>query len=80
MRLEVIKLKKQLIYFISGIVLVLFSAPLGRETLRIIYRNKNLTSSYHILLKSSINAYVLAGIMLFVLGLVKYYVENSSKH
>lgn len=72
-------MKKQLIYFISGIILVLFSAPLGRETLFTIYRHKNLAREALTLLKCSANAYVLTGIMLFVLGLVKYYVENSSK-
>ncbi len=57
-------MKKQLFYFISGIILVLFSAPLGRETLFTIYRHKNLAREALTLLKCSANAYVLTGIML----------------
>ncbi|SFB41126.1 hypothetical protein [Clostridium frigidicarnis] len=71
-------MKNQLKYFLFGFILILFSTPLGRLTLNIIYDNKNL-GDYEILLNGFINSYVLIGIMLYVLGLVKVLIDEKYK-
>lgn len=71
-------MKNQLKYFPLGFILILFSTPLGRLTLNIIYYNKNL-GDYEILLNGFMNSYVLIGIMLYVLGLVKMLIDEKYK-
>lgn len=71
-------MKNQLKYFLFGFILILFSTPLGRLTLNIIYYNKNL-GDYEILLNGFMNSYVLIGIMLYVLGLVKMLICEKYK-
>lgn len=71
-------MNNQLKYFLLGFILILFSTPLGRLTLNIIYDNKNL-GDYEILLNGFINSYVLIGIMLYVLGLVKVLIDEKYK-
>ena len=72
-------MKTQLKYFLSGLVLILFSSPLGYTTLNIVYYNKNLTGVFDILLRGFIFSYVLIGVMLYVLGLVKMLIEKNKK-
>ena len=71
-------MNNQLKYFLLGFILILFSTPLWRVTLNIIYDNKNL-GDYEILLNGFINSYVLIGIMLYVLGLVKVLIDEKYK-
>lgn len=70
--------KDQFKYFLLGFVLIFFSSPLGLTTLNIIYINRNLTSEFTVLLNGFINSYVVIGIMLCLLGLVKMLIKNKS--
>lgn len=72
-------MKAHVKYFILGFILILFSAPLGRLSLNIIYCNTNLVSEYDPLLNGFIHSYLLIGIMLYVLGLVKILIEKRGK-
>lgn len=71
-------MKDQFKYFLLGFVLIFFSSPLGLTTLNIIYINRNLTSEFTVLLNGFINSYVVIGIMLCLLGLVKMLIKNKS--
>lgn len=73
-------MKNQIKYFILGIILILFSTPLGELALNIVYANKNLVGAYEILLKGFIYSFMLVGVLIFVIGLVDYVISKKHSH
>lgn len=70
-------MKKQIKYFLSSIIIILLSTPLAYESIRIIYRNRNLTGEFIPMLNGFIYSYMLVGIVLFGLGLVGIFIEKQ---
>lgn len=72
-------MKKQIKYYLGGIIIILLSSPLGYGTLNIIYADKNLTGEFEALLNGFINSYMLIGVLIFSIGLINLFVENKQK-
>lgn len=70
---------KYMKYYICSFVLILFSTPLALKTIDIIFYNKNLTGMFDILLKGTVTGYLLIGIMIYILGLAKFLIDNKHK-
>lgn len=62
-------LKKQLPFFILGILLILTSVPLGYKSVEVVYRNQNLTGEYIPILNGFIHSFMLIGLLVFSLGI-----------
>ncbi|MCR8744234.1 hypothetical protein [Romboutsia lituseburensis] len=72
-------IKNQIKYFLLGIIVILFSSPLGYSMINMIYANKNLTGSFDILLNGFIHSFMLVGVLIFMAGLVNMFVEKNHK-
>lgn len=70
-------------YYLLGFLMILFSVPLGRSSLHLIYSNKNLIGEYSIMLEGYIHSYMLIGILLVIVGLltmcVGHFIERDNK-
>lgn len=66
------KVTKSAKYYISGVIILLLSTPLGYSATNTLGLIKgNLTGEYTTLLGGFILSYLLIGVLIFVLGLVK---------
>lgn len=70
-------MKNQIKYFLSGIIIILFSSPLGYTMLDIIYANKNLVGEFNSLLNGFIHSFMLIGVLIFTVGLANMFIEKS---
>ncbi len=70
-------MKRQVKYFLSSIIIILLSTPLAYESIRIIYRNRNLTGEFVPMLNGFIYSYMLVGILIFGLGLVDLFARKQ---
>jgi len=70
-------MKNQIKYFLSGIIIILFSSPLGYAMLGIIYANKNLVGEFNSLLNGFIHSFMLIGVLIFTIGLANMFIEKK---
>ncbi|WP_419724790.1 hypothetical protein [Terrisporobacter petrolearius] len=70
-------MKNQIKYFLLGIILILFSSPLGYTMLNIIYANKNLVGEFNGLLNGFIHSFMLIGGLIFTIGLANMFIEKK---
>lgn len=66
-------MKKSCICFIVSFLIILFSAPLGRCTLNILYHNKNLCEEYGYILNGFIHSFMIIGVLIFIVGVIKLF-------
>lgn len=52
-------------------IIILLSTPLGYKSIDIVYRNRNLSGEYITILNGFIHSFMLIGILVFIIGLVK---------
>jgi hypothetical protein len=72
-------MKKQIIYFILALIIILLSTPLGYATISIVYNNRNLTGEFVPLLNGFIHSFMLIGILIFIMGLVNLLKNRNDK-
>lgn len=72
-------LKKQIKYFIVGIIIIILSTPLAYSAIRIVYANRNLTGEYVPILNGFIHSFMLIGILIFSVGLVNLLKNKDDK-
>lgn len=72
-------MKNQLKYFLSGIIIILFSSPIGYFMINTIYSNKNLPNEYTTLLNGFIYSVMTIGILIFSIGLINIFIEKKYK-
>lgn len=72
-------MKNQIKYFLSGIIIILFSSPSGYGLLNIIYMNTNLPGEFNVLLNGFINSFIVIGTLIFSIGLVDMFLEKKYK-
>lgn len=72
-------MKNQLKYFLSGIIIILFSSPIGYFMINTIYSNKNLSNEYTTLLNGFIYSVMTIGILVFSIGLINIFIEKKYK-
>jgi hypothetical protein len=72
-------MKKQLKYFLLGIIILLFSSPMGYFMINTIYANKNLVGEYTTLLNGFIQSIEIIGALIFSIGLVNMFIEKKYK-
>lgn len=72
-------MKKQIKYFLSGIIILLISSPIGYFLVNTIYANQNLSGEYITLLNGFIHSFMLVGILVFCMGLVNVFIEKKYK-
>lgn len=70
-------MKNQIKYFLLGIIIILFSSPLGYAMLDIIYANKNLAGEFNGLLNGFIHSFMLIGVLIFTIGLANMFIEKK---
>lgn len=70
-------MKNQIKYFLLGIIIILFSSPLGYAMLDIIYANKNLAGEFNSLLNGFIHSFMLIGVLIFTIGLANMFIEKK---
>lgn len=70
-------MKNQIKYFLLGIIIILFSSPLGYAMLDIIYANKNLAGEFDGLLNGFIHSFMLIGVLIFTIGLANMFIEKK---
>ncbi len=70
-------MKNQIKYFLLGIIIILFSSPLGYAMLDIIYANKNLVGEFNGLLNGFIHSFMLIGVLIFTIGLANMFIEKK---
>lgn len=72
-------MKKSINYFSLSFFVILLSPRLGYTALIILFFNKNLTGSFELILNGFIHSFMLIGILIFVLGLVRIFVDKNNK-
>lgn len=72
-------MKNQLKYFLSGIIIILFSSPIGYFMINIIYSNKNLLGEYTTLLNGFIYSIMIIGVLIFSMGIINVFIEKKHK-
>ncbi|MBS4804248.1 MAG: hypothetical protein KH005_05090 [Clostridium sp.] len=72
-------MKNQLKYILSGIIIILFSSPIGYFMINTIYSNKNLSNEYTTLLNGFIYSVITIGILVFSIGLINIFIEKKYK-
>ncbi|WP_044040115.1 hypothetical protein [Clostridium bornimense] len=72
-------MKNQVKYYLVGIIIILFSSPLGYGTLNIIFGRKNLAGEFNLLLNGFIHSYMLIGLLIFSIGLINTFIEKKQK-
>ncbi|VYU32448.1 glycosyl transferase [Clostridium tertium] len=70
-------MKSQLKYFLSGIIIILFSSPIGYFMINTLYANKNLSGEYTTLLNGFIHSIIIIGVLVFFLGLINLFIEKN---
>lgn len=68
--------RRAIIYYILGILILLFSSPLGHSLVNIVYPNENLTGLYLPILNGFIHSLMLIGILVFSIGIITYLKEK----
>ena len=63
-------MKKQVGYFILGIVIILISTPFAYKIVNMLYQN--LAEEYTTILNGFIYSFMLIGLLIFILGLTTY--------
>jgi hypothetical protein len=71
-------MKNQIKYFLVGIIIVLLSSPLGYFMINTIYSNQNLAGGYTTLLNGFIHSFMVIGILIFGVGLIRMFIEKTS--
>lgn len=66
-------MKQYIWYFILGILLVLVSTPLSYRTINILYADRNLVGEFVPILNGFIRSFMLIGILIFSIGLMKLF-------
>ncbi|WP_240456710.1 glycosyl transferase [Virgibacillus halodenitrificans] len=64
-------MSKQLSCFISGLIIILLSVPLGEKMVDIVYLDQNLTGEYPSILNGFIHSFMLIGTLVFSIGLIE---------
>lgn len=72
-------MKNQLKYFISGIIIILFSSPIGYFMINTIYANKNLSGEYTTLLNGFIHSTMIIGVLVFSVGIINIFIGGKYK-
>ncbi|WP_238886167.1 hypothetical protein [Clostridium sp. YIM B02551] len=72
-------MKNQLKYFLLGIIIILFSSPIGYFMINTIYANKNLVGEYTTLLNGFIQSIEIIGALIFSIGLINMFIEKRYK-
>ncbi|MBL4930420.1 hypothetical protein [Clostridium paridis] len=72
-------MKNQLKYFLLGIIIILFSSPMGYFMINTIYANKNLVGEYTTLLNGFIQSIEIIGALIFSIGLINMFIEKKYK-
>lgn len=72
-------MKKQIKYFLSGIIILLISSPIGYFLVNTIYASQNLSGEYITLLNGFIHSFMLVGILVFCMGLANVFIEKKYK-
>lgn len=72
-------MRKQVIYFLLGLLIILISTPLAYKAVNIIYFNRNLTGEYIPILNGFIHSFMLIGTLIFSIGLINI-VWNKNKN
>lgn len=72
-------MKSQLKYFLSGIIIILFSSPIGYFMINTLYANKNLSGEYTTLLSGFIHSIMTIGVLVFSTGLINVFIEKKYK-
>ncbi|MBU5592268.1 hypothetical protein KQI89_10885 [Clostridium sp. MSJ-4] len=72
-------MKNQLKYFLSGIIIILFSSPIGYFMINTIYANRNLTGEYNPLLNGFIHSITIIGVLVFSVGIINIFIEKKYK-
>lgn len=72
-------MKNQLKYFLSGIIILLFSSPIGYFMINTLYANRNLSGEYITLLSGFIHSIMIIGVLIFFVGLINIFMEKKYK-
>ena len=73
-------MKNKVKYYIMGIIIILLSSPLGYISVNIIFANKNLAGEFEILLNGFIHSYMLIGVLIFSIGVIKLFIEKKNNN
>ena len=73
-------MKNKVKYYIIGIIIILLSSPLGYISVNIIFANKNLAGEFEILLNGFIHSYMLIGVLIFSIGVIKLFIEKKNNN
>lgn len=63
-------MRKQMKFFLLGIIIILLSTPFGYTAIKIVYHNKNLTGEFDAILNGFIHSFMLIGTLIFSVGLI----------
>lgn len=70
-------MKKQMKYFVLGIIIIFFSTPLSYWAMDLFYLNKNLTSEFIALLNGFMYSFMLIGTLIFSIGLFSLFKKDK---
>ncbi|WP_294344046.1 hypothetical protein [uncultured Clostridium sp.] len=73
-------MKNKVKYYIMGIIIILLSSPLGYISVNIIFANKNLAGEFEVLLNGFIHSYMLIGVLIFSIGVIKLFIEKKNNN
>lgn len=72
-------MKNQIKYFLLGIVIILFSSPLGYLFTTLLYSNKNLATEFYLVSNGFIHSFMLIGTLIFSIGLIDLFSKKSNR-
>ncbi|MBU5317693.1 hypothetical protein KQI30_15685 [Clostridium bornimense] len=73
-------MKNKVKYYIMGIIIILLSSPVGYISVNIIFANKNLAGEFEVLLNGFIHSYMLIGVLIFSIGVIKLFIEKKNNN
>ena len=73
-------MKNKVKYYIMGIIIILLSSPLGYISVNIIFANKNLAGEFEVLLNGFIHSYMLIGLLIFSICVIKLFIEKKNNN
>lgn len=73
-------MKNKVKYYIMGIIIILLSSPVGYISVNIIFGNKNLAGEFEVLLNGFIHSYMLIGVLIFSIGVIKLFIEKKNNN
>ena len=73
-------MKNKVKHYIMGIIIILLSSPLGYISVNIIFANKNLAGEFEVLLNGFIHSYMLIGVLIFSIGVIKLFIEKKNNN